>query len=120
MDLAVSNNDDQAISVLLGQGDGTFSEHVTYSSGLNPFFILPADLNNDGKIDLAVSNGVGANTVTILFGQGNGKFGNQIMYTVGDGPMSLVAGAFRDKTKLDLIVGNAFNNDISILFNTCP
>ena len=54
MDLAVSNGYGQTITVLLGRGDGTFSEHTTYSSGKNPFFILPADLNNDGKIDLAV------------------------------------------------------------------
>ena len=83
---------------------------------MNPFFILPADLNNDGKIDLAVSNADIANTVNILFGQGNEKFDNQIMYTVGTVPTFLAADAFRKRTKLDLIIGNTFDNDISILF----
>ena len=92
---------------------------TSFSSGNNPSFILPVDINNDGNIDLVVANGNGANTVTILFGDGNGVFTNETMYTTGLYPMSLTAGTFRDQTNLDLAVANTYNNDISFFFNSC-
>jgi len=44
------------ISVLLGNGDGTFQAPVDYSAGPVPFFIAVGDLNADGNLDLAVAN----------------------------------------------------------------
>ncbi len=101
-------------------GDGTFPNYTSYSSGVNPYSILSADVNNDGKIDLTVTNADGGNTINILFGSGNGTFTSEIMYSTGLYPMSLTAGAFKDKTKLDLVVANAYDNDISFFFNSCP
>jgi hypothetical protein len=102
---------------VLGNGDGTFSNYTTYLCGLVPYSILSADLNNDGKIDIAVINVDG---VTILFGMENGTFGNQIIYAPSRSVLSFTGGAFRDKTKLDLMVTNADENNISILLNSCP
>jgi hypothetical protein len=53
-----------SISVLLGNGDGTFEDYTTYdASGVDSF--AGADFNNDGKLDVAVTNGQ-FNTITIL------------------------------------------------------
>ena len=54
LDLAVVNNVSNDISVLLGNGDGTFQPQVTYAVGLSPSAIVAGDFNGDGRLDLAV------------------------------------------------------------------
>ena len=56
LDLAVANNEDNTVSILLGNGDGTFQNQTTYRSGAGPVSIVAGDFNNDGKQDLAVVN----------------------------------------------------------------
>src|SRR5208282_4942900 len=60
-DLLVVNVFDNTVGVLLGNGDGTFQAAVTYSSGggFRAPSIAVADLNGDGKPDLAVANDCG-------------------------------------------------------------
>ena len=44
------------VSVLLGNGDGTFQPQVTYAVGSYPDAIVAGDFNGDGRTDLAVAN----------------------------------------------------------------
>ena len=44
------------VSVLLGNGDGTFQPQVTYAVGSDPDAIVAGDFNGDGRTDLAVAN----------------------------------------------------------------
>jgi hypothetical protein len=53
------------VSVLLGNGDGTFGTKTDFGTGANPFSVAIGDLNADGKPDLAVANS-GSNTVSAL------------------------------------------------------
>src|SRR5260221_9411685 len=69
-DLAVANNRDGNVSVLLGNADGTFQTAVNYGAGTAPKSIAAADLNGDGRIDLVVANAMG-NKGSILLGNGN-------------------------------------------------
>ncbi len=55
-DLAVANEWDGNISVLLGNGDGTFGAAVNYGVGDGPNSVAIGDLNGDGHPDLAVAN----------------------------------------------------------------
>ena len=48
-DLAVANYDDGNISVLLGNGKGSFSGGNIFAVGINPFTIVSADFNGDGS-----------------------------------------------------------------------
>jgi hypothetical protein len=98
----VINYNENSLSVLLGNGDGTFQNQTTYSTGPDSYSILSADLNNDTKLDLTVTNYDGS--VSVLLGNGDGTFQNRIIYTVGTNPSFITAGAFRDDTKLDLAV----------------
>ena len=43
----------RGVSVLLGNGDGTFQPHVDYPSHSADFVLAVADLNGDGNLDLA-------------------------------------------------------------------
>src|SRR5438132_12324471 len=54
-DVATSNKDNNTVSVLLGNGDGTFKTVTTYATGTTPLGITVADLNADGKVDVAVA-----------------------------------------------------------------
>jgi hypothetical protein len=103
-DLAVANTDDSTVSILLGNGDGTFQPALSYAVGSNPASVAVADLNGDGHFDLAVSSSAG--TVTILLGNGDGTFQAAQSYPAGDSPQSVAVGDFNGDGYLDLAVAN--------------
>ena len=51
LDVAVTNSADNTVSILLGNGDGTFKPQVAYPTGAAPTWIVVADFNKDGKLD---------------------------------------------------------------------
>jgi dienelactone hydrolase len=105
LDLAVSNFNDNSISILLGNGDGTFKAPVAYGAGANPFSVATGDFNGDGKLDLAVGN-VAENTVSVFLGNGDGTFQNGVKYTAGNAARTVVLGDFNADGKLDIAVAN--------------
>ena len=105
LDLAVANDSDNTVSVLLGNGDGTFQPQVTYAVGADPDAIVAGDFTGDGDLDLAVAN-CGDNTVSVLLGNGDGTFQPQVTYAVGTDPDAIVAGDFTGDGHLDLAVAN--------------
>ena len=80
LDLATSNYDqasgDGTVSVLLGNGDGSFQPARTSATGPYPFSLAAGDFNADGKIDLATANNGGSdnNHVSIQLGNDDGTF----------------------------------------------
>jgi hypothetical protein len=77
-DIAVTNFDSSDISVLIGRGDGTFAPQRRFSVGGNPIGLAAADLNGDGRIDLAAidsPNGGDDSRITVLLNIGHGYFG---------------------------------------------
>src|SRR5712692_1328459 len=71
LDLAVVNSGSNTVSILLGNGNGTFTTGQTISVGTNPVAIVVG--NFDGKLDLVVAN-KGSNTLSVLLGNGDGTF----------------------------------------------
>jgi len=114
VDLAVANSVDDTVSVLLGDGDGTFQPEVTYAVGSDPDAIVAGDLTGDGHLDLAVANG-GSDDVSVLLGEGDGTFQPEVTYAVGSDPDAIVAGDFNGDGHLDLATANYGSNDISVL-----
>jgi hypothetical protein len=104
------------VSVLLGNGDGTFQHQVTYAVGNAPSALVAGDFNGDGRTDLAVAN-ADSNTVSVLLGNGDGTFENQVTYAVGNGPAALVAGDFNGDGRTDLAVANYDDNDVSVMLS---
>ena len=122
LDLAVTNPSNDTVSVLLGNGEGTFQAPVTYStgnSGDHPVAVSAVDVNGDGKLDLAVTN-LNAKNVVILLGNGNGTFTatGPVSATSGaqTGPSAIATGDFNADGKIDLAITNQGNNTVSILF----
>jgi sugar lactone lactonase YvrE len=69
-----STSSDGQVAIFFGKGDGTFIEaSSTTSLASVASSVLPADLNDDGHVDLVLS-GLGASGIAILLGKGDGTF----------------------------------------------
>jgi hypothetical protein len=113
-DLAVANSGTDTVSVLLGNGDGTFQTQQTYAVGNGAYSVAVGDFNGDGNLDLAIAN-LSDNTVSILLGNGDGTFQAQHTYGTGGGPNAVAVGDFNGDGNLDLAVVNQTDNTVSIL-----
>ena len=110
-DMAVVNQSSNTVSILLGNGDGTFQPKVDYATGATPTDVKAADFNGDGKADLAVTNSSGA--VSVLLGNGDGTFQPPSSYAAGLGTHSINVGDFNADGKIDIATMN--NNSASVL-----
>jgi len=106
-DLAVANGD--SVSILLGNGDGTFTAPVIYPAGFETTSIVVADFNGDGKQDLALSNGV-----AVLLGNGDGTFQPAVNYPNATITGPAAVGDFNGDGKPDLVVTGGLD-DIDVL-----
>jgi hypothetical protein len=109
LDLAVSTSTGTsgAISILLGNGDGTFRPAVNYPLGRSPGSIAIGDFNHDGNPDLAIVDGSGLDVVYILLGTREGTFQLAGTYGVGYYPSCVVAADFNGDGNLDLAVADS-------------
>ncbi|MEV6580416.1 FG-GAP-like repeat-containing protein [Streptomyces sp. NPDC051582] len=75
-DLATSNANTNNVSVVIGDGDGTFGAATQFAlgGGAGPQGIAAADLGGDGHLDLITSNS-STGTLSVLSGDGHGGFG---------------------------------------------
>src|SRR6266699_2837578 len=117
LDLAVVNFGDWNIYVLLGNGDGTFqaARSVYFASGGGfPWYVVTADFNGDGKLDLAVSN-YGDNSFSVLLGNGDGTFQPPRTLPIGTHPALVAVGDFNGDGKPDLAISSVGDNTVSVL-----
>jgi hypothetical protein len=105
------------VTVLLGNGDGTFQPQVRYPTVLEAFSVAVADFNGDGNLDLAVGN-IDASTVSILLGNGDGTFARQAVdWFTGYGIFPLLVADLNGDGKPDLVTGGPA---VMVLTNTTP
>ncbi len=104
-DLAVVNQSDATVSVLLGSAslDATFSaaQGSPLPTGSTPAGIVIANFANGAVPDLAVTN-KGANTVGVYLGQGQGTFAQRLEINTSTGPSALIASALTTSGLLDV------------------
>ena len=114
LDLAVANASDNTVSILLGNGDGTFAARANYPVGMQPVAIAAGDVNHDGIPDLVVANQAD-NTVSVLLGRAGGVFGLAAPYATGNGPVAVAMADLNGDGTPDLAVANLADNTVSIL-----
>jgi hypothetical protein len=118
-DLAVTNRDG-TVSILLGNGDGTFRSALNFPAGDSPTGVTLGDFNGDGNLDLAVTNygfTFGNVGVTVLLGNGDGTFQPPVFYRLSgiDRPEAIAAADFDNDGNLDLAVVNVDFAPLSVL-----
>ena len=113
LDIVVSKYYDNDISVLLGYGNGSFADQMTFSTGLTPYCVAIGDFNNDNQTDIVTANW-GSNDVSVLLGYGDGTFADEMRYPTGSSPYSVTVGDFNNDTILDIVVANHGNDNVGI------
>jgi len=103
-----------ALTVLIGNGDGTFQPAVIYASDVDNWSIAVGDLNGDSKPDLVAGN-FNANTESVFINNGDGTFKAKVDYATGAGPQSSAIGDVNDDGKLDVVVADYSANTVSVL-----
>lgn len=104
-DLAVTSSYSGGVSILLGNGDGSFRTPVSYTvGGSSPASIVIGDWNKDGKVDLAVASYFG---VYVLLGNGDGTFQTAVNVCGSCAPTWLAAGDFNDDGNTDLVASTS-------------
>jgi hypothetical protein len=84
-----------SVSVLLGNGDGTFQAAANYAAGLGAASVGVGDFNGDGIPDLAVAN-YHSDDVSVLLGKGDSTFQAAVSYPVGPSPSFLSTVVVKD------------------------
>ena len=92
-----------AVSVLLGNGDGTFQTHIdrTLSGGLQS--IATSDVNDDGKPDILAADLNSSGTLRVLLGNGDGTFQPEADFTTHNGANRIAISDFNGDGKPDVL-----------------
>lgn len=106
------------ISILLGDGTGSFSEPTILPVGEDGAVarsVAVSDFNEDGNLDLAVAVSAFNDNVSIFLGDGTGAFLGPTRFAVGSSPESIDVGDFNQDGFIDIVTANLVGDDISIL-----
>src|SRR5262249_53336940 len=108
-------NGNAPVSVLLGNGDGTFAAPVGVNPGATSVAsIVVGDFTGDGKPDIVTSNDTsnsGTPSLSVLAGKGDGNFAAPRITTLGVTGTALAAGNFQGGN-LDLVLASNRGSDI--------
>jgi fibronectin type 3 domain-containing protein len=105
-----------AVSISLGNGDGTFGTPTILSNGgdfSSTLSVAVVDINGDGAPDLIAAN-MFSNDVSIRFGNGDGTFAAKTDLPMGTMPQSVAAADLNGDGAPDLISANSNSNDVSV------
>ncbi len=110
------------VSVLLGNGDGTFQTQQSYFVGIFPLEVAVADFNGDEKADLALDLPCGTDSscvsnggVGVLLGNGDGTFKTVVTYAAtGMDTARAATGFFANPNIPDIVALNYNSSDITV------
>ena len=109
-----ANKADNTVTILYGNGDGTFADAVTLAVGLAPMGVALGDLDGNGVADIVVANS-GSNSVSVLLGKVGGGYAGAVNYAVGRLPVAVALGDLDSSGSLDIVVANRVDGTASVL-----
>jgi hypothetical protein len=118
LDLVVANRTTGDVSVMLGNGDGTFGVKTDFAAGADLSAIVAADFDRDGRLDLAVTLEA-TGRVHLLRGNGNGTFAAALDFTAGGtAAVGLATGDCNRDGKLDIVAVEQASGSAQVLLAT--
>ena len=114
LDLVVASTLGNAVSVLIGDGDGNFAAPLVHAAGNSPQQVISSDFNNDSHLDIALANFAGG-AISVALGHGNGTFGPTVNFSAGALATSLAAADFNEDGNQDLVVANHGSSTLAVL-----
>lgn len=117
LDILTANSGTGNVSILPGQGNGSFGavNNIDFGGG-SPFAVAVADINNDQKLDLVTVHRQ-ANMLKVRLGTGPGTFmmPTTDSWTTGLAPYDLAIGKLNADNNLDAVVANSgSSNNVSV------
>jgi len=113
-DIAVANFVSNTVSILLGDGLGSFAVGASIPIENTPSALAIGDFNADSRLDLVVTRYAAA-AVAVLLGNGDGSFGAAQDFAVGNNPSGVAVADFNGNGVLDLAVANYSSNSVGLL-----
>ncbi len=109
------------VSVLLGNGDGSFRAGSVVPAGMTPVAVAAADFNGDHIVDVVTAN-QGSNDLTYLVGKASGGFQTGVPISLASGganlpaqPSALLTADFNRDRRPDLAVADYGSGQVTIL-----
>ncbi|MBU1626826.1 VCBS repeat-containing protein [bacterium] len=122
-DIIVVNNDGQNVQmgVFLNHGNGTFADEVRYPTGHGPVMPTCADINNDGFVDILLSN-YGGGDISVFINNGDGTLTTPDLYGMGEFTQQALTTDVDNDGFLDLVACNVgvypdYNGYVSVFEN---
>ncbi len=114
-DLAVANIRGSTISLLYGDGSGSFTRHDSVATiHKAPHAIAAGDFNEDGLLDAVTANR-DSNTVSVFLGDGAGGFLAPTFLATGRGPRWIAIADFNEDMHADLAITNRDDDNVTVL-----
>jgi len=115
LDVAVLNSADNDVAVILGNGDGTFSDIENFISGGSPVHALAVgDFNGDGSPDFLVNSSGRTFSVDLFTGNGKGTFTQAATVSVANDVSAIATADFNNDKKLDFVVTQQAGNGVTV------
>ncbi len=114
LDIVASSLIYSTLTVIFGNGNGTFKRPQSFSTAVHPLTESVGDLNGDGKPDLLITYD-SLNSISVLLGNGDGTFQLPKSYSTGAGPDSISFKDINGDGRPDLVVANGSSASVSVL-----
>src|SRR6267142_561561 len=102
------------VTIMLGNGDGTFQPNSYPATGNGNRSVAIGDLNGDGKPDIVTANWLDG-TTSVLLNNGSGSFQQKVDYNTGAGPYSVAVGDVSGDGTPDIVTANQGGGSLSVL-----
>ncbi len=117
IDMVIGNTQGDMVSVVLGEGVGSFGEEVVYDAAQGVRGVAILDIEGDGDMDIASANRIG-NSISLFINNGNAEFSDG--GTIG-GPLgaetAIISADMNEDGLMDLVVGGYTSDNIGVFLN---